>query len=69
MEKSRDAEPGPSREELRQVVKSKVTAEFSSATPTPEQVAKRATDDAKVAELRVSLGLEPELSDRGGLRY
>ena|SRR3989338_9054319 len=67
MEKSRDAEPGPSREELRQVVKSKVTAEFSSATPTPEQVAKRATDDAKVAELRVSLGLEPELSDRRGL--
>ncbi len=67
MEKPRDAEPGPSREELRQISKSKTTGEFSGATPTPEQAASRATDDARVAELRESLGLEPELSDRRGI--
>ncbi|MDP3965818.1 MAG: hypothetical protein Q8Q13_03405 [bacterium] len=67
MEKASDAPPGPSREELRQISKSKTTGEFSGATPTPEQAASRATDDARVAELRESLGLEPELSDRRGL--
>lgn len=68
LDKQKATEPGPSREELRQAVKSKVTPEFSSATPTPEQEAQRAIDDARVAELRTSLGLEPELSSRPGVQ-
>src|SRR3989338_7433785 len=68
MEKARDAGPGPSREELRQAVRSKVTDEAVSATPTPQQIRDRAENDARVAELRRHLGLEPELSHRPGVQ-